>query len=90
MTPLFQVSVVDPAHQEMVRTGGSSLRDLCQKEAAAFSDWLRANEPNFRDGLANWERQILAVYLYKKSRGLDEPEKAEASVFLEEGQDGTA
>lgn len=67
---MFQVLAKDPSHQEIVAKGGVPLKNLCQKEAQSFSDWLRANEPNFSEGLAEWERHIIAVYLDKTSRGL--------------------
>lgn len=90
MTALFRISATDPEHQKVVAKGGSSLKDLCQKEAFSFSDWLRENEPNFQDGLADWERHIIAVYLDKTVRGLRGPAKADTNDFPAEGQDGSA
>lgn len=90
MAALFQVSVTDPEHQKIVDKGGDALKRLCREEAVAFSDWLRENEPNFQDGLADWERHIISVYLDKTSRGVrDGPEEAPTSVIPEEGQDGS-
>jgi hypothetical protein len=88
MTPRFRVEVPDPSNQEIVAKGGDPLKTLCLEEARAFSRWMAENEPNFADGLASWERQAIATYLYKKSRRLDEQEtNPEGDVSAEE-QDG--
>lgn len=74
MSALFHVELGNPEASDVL-ANTEALRSLCQKEAAEFSQWLATNEPNFSAGLADWERQIIAVYLYKKVRKLDE-EKA--------------
>jgi hypothetical protein len=90
MEPIFRVEPIDPANADIVAKGGDPLRALCRKEAEAFSQWLRENEPNFPDGFFEWERQALHVYLYKKARGLDEF-AAKATGDLPPGeQDGAA
>ena len=88
MAVLFHISA--PNYQEVVDNGGEQLRTLYQEEVNRFSQWLAANEPNFADGLASWEKQAIQVYLYKKSRGLDEqPTRVQGRIFPE-GEDGQA
>lgn len=84
MTARFQVAL---SPEPDVPVKGDVLRTLCRQEAAAFSDWLRENEPNFADGLADWEQQAIAVYLYKKVRKLDEDQGPPGSLPAER-QDG--
>jgi hypothetical protein len=47
----------------------SYLRSLCQKEVNRFDTYLRAVDPQFRDGLSKFERVAIEGYLYQKSKG---------------------
>ncbi len=45
------------------------LRGLCIEEVDEFDRYMRENEPNWKDGLAEWEKQAIRTYLYQKIRG---------------------
>lgn len=49
------------------------LRSLCTQEVDEFDRYMRENEPNWREGLAEWEKQIIRTYLYQKARGRIDP-----------------
>ena len=60
--------------QEQVRSDSTYLRDLCQKEALRFDEYLRDVDPQFRDGLARFELLAIEGYLYQKAKGhIDQP-----------------
>jgi len=45
------------------------LRSLCRKEVDRFDEYLRRTDPQFRDGLARFERLAVEGYLYQKAKG---------------------
>jgi hypothetical protein len=58
--------------------GPNELRSLCRKEVDRFDEYLRRTDPQFRDGLARWERLAVEGYLYQKVKGhLDEDNKTD-------------
>ena len=60
------------------KEGGQVLINLCRKEADSFDTYLRGcGIELYEDGLAKWEKEALAGYLYQKIRGHLEPEKFE-------------
>lgn len=71
MAAIFRVDLVDPSQPKNLDNEGYR-RDLCRIEVEQFNQWLRENEPNWKDGMSNWEKQAVHVYLDKKSRRLDE------------------
>lgn len=68
--------------------GGDTLRDLCREEVDAFENVMRRH-PDYRDGLARFERFAVEGYLYQKIRGhLDAT--ISTSNLPKERQDGEA
>ena len=66
-----------PDEKELL-SGGDHLKDLCQKEVESFDQYLRqwgSAQPegtmarDYADGLAQWEKQAVAGYLYQKAMG---------------------
>jgi hypothetical protein len=47
----------------------SYLRALCQNEVDRFNEYLRATDPQFKDGLAKFEKLAIEGYLYQKAKG---------------------
>ena len=80
MANSFRVEAVGENHQAAVKEGGNRLKSLCLDEARSFSDWLRRNEPNFPDGLVDWEQKAIAIFLYKRSRGIDAEKATDDSI----------
>ena len=78
MYAVFELVITDSKLRESVADGGQPLIDLCRKEADTFDSYLRGcGIMQYEDGLAKWERECLAGYLYQKVRGRLEPEKFE-------------
>jgi hypothetical protein len=66
--PLFTMTL-EGADQERLTRDPSYLRSLCQKEVSRFVDYVQHEDPQFRDGLAKFERLAIEGYLYQKARG---------------------
>lgn len=65
--------------QEVLTGDPVQLRSLCQKEVQLFEDYVRRSDPQFRDGLARFERLAIEGYLYQKVKGhLDETTEADS------------
>ena len=64
------------------------LRSLCRKEVERFDEYLRRTDPQFKDGLARFERLAVEGYLYQKARGhLDaSEEKSHLPVERKDGE----
>jgi hypothetical protein len=76
----IKMTVDDAESQQLVSEGGPPLRDLCRKEAELFDTYLRTAgaevDAVWADGLASWEREAIAGYIYQKLRGrVDSAEK---------------
>jgi hypothetical protein len=58
--------------------GPDQLRSLCRKEVDRFDEYLRRTDPQFRDGLARFERLAIEGYIYQKAKGhLDASEETD-------------
>jgi len=64
--------------EETLNKGGDPLRALCREEVGSFDQFLRrwgAEQPegslshDYADGLAPWERDVIAGFLYQKAMG---------------------
>lgn len=64
----FTESELTSAQAEATRGNAGPLRDLCQKEVAAFEVCIRQH-PDYTDGLVRIERLAVEGYLYQKLRG---------------------
>ena len=74
----------DPA---MLSGDPDGLRSLCRKEVDRFDEYLRRTDPQFRDGLARFERLVVEGYLYQKAKGhLDANQETDQLPM--EGNDG--
>lgn len=73
---------------EVLKAGSDQLRSLCRNEVNAFEAYVQRTDPQFRDGLARFERLAIEGYLYQKVKGhLDANTKADGLPM--EGNDGT-
>lgn len=69
MTEPRFVLVVEDADKERLAREPGYLRTLCQKEVARFTDYVQHEDPQFREGLAKFERLAIEGYLYQKAKG---------------------
>lgn len=69
---------VESDNPQELSNGGDPLRALCQEEAESFDRFLRAwgedqpegsLERDYANGLAPWEKTVVAGYLYQKAMG---------------------
>jgi len=75
---VVDISDCSSDEKESLTNGGGPLLDLCQKEVDSFDQYLKqwgssypegSMERDFADGLAQWERTVVAGYLYQKALG---------------------
>ena len=65
---MLKIAIEDPDVKAEVANGGNPLRALCRKEVDDFENVMRQH-PDYRDGLARFERFAIEGYLYQKIRG---------------------
>lgn len=63
------VLTLENADQDQLGKGPSYLRSLCQKEVSRFEEYVRTEDPQFKDGLSRFEKLAIEGYLYQKARG---------------------
>lgn len=63
------VLTLEDVDKERLARDPSYLRSLCQKEVDRFVDYVQHEDPQFRDGLAKFERFAIEGYLYQKAKG---------------------
>ena len=63
------ILTLEGVDKERLARDPSYLRSLCQKEVSRFIDYVQHEDPQFREGLARFERLAIEGYLYQKARG---------------------
>jgi hypothetical protein len=64
----FVLTIENTDADPLVKSPGY-LRSLCQKEVSRFEEYVRAEDPQFADGLSRFEKLAIEGYLYQKARG---------------------
>jgi len=77
----------DAAVETAAKGNAEPLRSLCRKEVESFEQYLKASDPQFREGLAKFERMSIEGYLYQKLRGHLDAKKSQPGLPTER-QDG--
>jgi len=83
----FQEDELELAVSTADKGNSEPLRSLCRKEVESFDRYLRSVDPQFREGLAKFERMSIEGYLYQKLRGRFDAKKSQPGLPTER-QDG--
>jgi len=76
----LEIKLVGDGAEQLLSNGGEPLWDLCQNQTENFEQYLRQNVPGWEDGMAKWERWIVAAHLCHALKGHIEEAQLKESV----------